>query len=52
MTKEGLSAASGIIGLAIVFAAMASIAIRNTGDMEVLIALAAKIGRASCRERV
>src|SRR6476661_7725963 len=45
MTKEGLSAASGIIGLAIVFAAMASIAIRNTGDMEVLIALAATLPR-------
>src|SRR5882724_347764 len=45
MTKEGLSAASGIVGLAIVFAAMASIAVRNTGDMEVLIALAATLPR-------
>ena len=45
MTKEGLSAASGIVGLAIVFAAMASIAIRDTGNMEVLIALAATLPR-------
>ena len=29
MTKEGLSAASGIVGLTIVFAAMAYIAVRN-----------------------
>ena len=45
MTKEGLSAASGIVGLAIVFAAMAFIAVRNTGDMEVMIALAATLPR-------
>ena len=45
MTKEGLSAASGIVGLAIVFAAMAFIAVRNTGDMEILIALAATLPR-------
>ena len=45
MTKEGLSAASGIVGLAIVFAAMAWIAVRNAGDMEVLIALAATLPR-------
>src|SRR5260370_23682236 len=45
MTKEGLSAASGIIGLAIVFAAMGFIAVRNTGDMEILIALAATLPR-------
>ncbi len=45
MTKEGLSAASGIIGLAIVFAAMAAIAIRDAGNMEVLIALAATLPR-------
>ena len=30
MTKEGLSAASGIVGLAIVFAAMAYIAVHNS----------------------
>ena len=45
MTKEGLSAASGIIGLAIVFAAMAWVACRNAGDTEVLIALAATLPR-------
>ena len=45
MTKEGLSAASGIIGLAIVFAAMATIAVRSAGDIEVLIALAATLPR-------
>jgi ABC-type bacteriocin/lantibiotic exporter with double-glycine peptidase domain len=45
MTKEGLSAASGIIGLAIVFAAMAYVAARNPSDMEVLIALAATLPR-------
>jgi ABC-type protease/lipase transport system fused ATPase/permease subunit len=45
MTKEGLSAASGIVGLAIVFAAMAFIAVRSTGDMEILIALAATLPR-------
>ena len=45
MTKEGLSAASGIIGLAIVFAAMAAVAVRDAGNMEVLIALAATLPR-------
>jgi ABC-type protease/lipase transport system fused ATPase/permease subunit len=45
MTKEGLSAASGIVGLAIVFAAMAFAAVRNSGNMEVLIALAATLPR-------
>ena len=45
MTKEGLSAASGIVGLAIVFAAMAFIAVRSSGDMEILIALAATLPR-------
>jgi ABC-type bacteriocin/lantibiotic exporter with double-glycine peptidase domain len=45
MTKEGLSAASGIIGLAIVFAAMGFIAVRDSGNMEVLIALAATLPR-------
>ena len=45
MTKEGLSAASGIVGLAIVFAAMAYIAVNNSGDMEVMIALAATLPR-------
>src|ERR1041384_4484900 len=45
MTKEGLSAASAIIGLAIVFGAMAMVAGRNAGDLEVLIALAATLPR-------
>jgi ABC-type bacteriocin/lantibiotic exporter with double-glycine peptidase domain len=45
MTKEGLSAASGIVGLAIVFTAMAWVALRSAGDMEVLIALAATLPR-------
>jgi hypothetical protein len=45
MTKEGLSAASGIVGLAIVFVAMAAIAARASGNMEVLIALAATLPR-------
>jgi len=45
MTKEGLSAISGIVGLAIVFAAMAFIALQNVGNTEVLIALAATLPR-------
>jgi ABC-type transport system involved in cytochrome bd biosynthesis fused ATPase/permease subunit len=45
MTKEGLSAVSGIVGLMIVFAAMAYIAVNNSGDMEVMIALAATLPR-------
>jgi ABC-type bacteriocin/lantibiotic exporter with double-glycine peptidase domain len=45
MTKESLSAASGIVGLAIVFAAMAYIAVTNSSDMEVMIALAATLPR-------
>jgi ABC-type multidrug transport system fused ATPase/permease subunit len=45
MTREGLSAASGIIGLAIVFAAMAMVAARNAEDMAVLVALAATLPR-------
>jgi ABC-type bacteriocin/lantibiotic exporter with double-glycine peptidase domain len=45
MTKETLSAASGIVGLAIVFAAMAYIAVHNAGDLEVMIALAATLPR-------
>ena len=45
MTKEGLSAASGIVSLAIVFAAMAWTAFRHSGDMTVLIALAATLPR-------
>ena len=45
MTKEGLSAASGIIGLAIVFAAMAIIAWKDSSNLEVMIALAATLPR-------
>lgn len=45
MTREGLSAASGIIGLAIVFATMAWIAHQNTDDLVMLVALAATLPR-------
>jgi ABC-type bacteriocin/lantibiotic exporter with double-glycine peptidase domain len=45
MTKEGLSAASGIIGLIIVFIAMAIVALRHPSDMATLIALAATLPR-------
>jgi ABC-type protease/lipase transport system fused ATPase/permease subunit len=45
MTKEGLSAASGIVGLAIVFAAMAVVAFKDASNLEVMIALAATLPR-------
>jgi ABC-type multidrug transport system fused ATPase/permease subunit len=45
MTREGLSAASGIIGLAIIFAAMALVAYRNAEDTALLISLAAILPR-------
>jgi ABC-type multidrug transport system fused ATPase/permease subunit len=45
MTKEGLSAASGIIGLTIVFTAMAYVAVSEPGNIEVMIALAATLPR-------
>jgi ABC-type multidrug transport system fused ATPase/permease subunit len=45
MTKEGLAAASGIIGLTIVFTAMGWVAVQNPGDIEILIALAATLPR-------
>jgi ABC-type protease/lipase transport system fused ATPase/permease subunit len=45
MTKEGLSAASAIVGLAIVFSAMAYISVHSAGDLEVMIALAATLPR-------
>jgi len=45
MTREGLSAASGIIGLAIVFAAMAMIAVQHADDTATLVALAATLPR-------
>ncbi|MBM3528632.1 MAG: AAA family ATPase [Alphaproteobacteria bacterium] len=45
MTKEGLSAASAIIGLSIVFGTMALVAAKNVGNLEVLVALAATLPR-------
>ncbi len=45
MTKEGLSAVSGIVGLAIVFTAMAVVALRDANNLEVMIALAATLPR-------
>jgi ABC-type multidrug transport system fused ATPase/permease subunit len=45
MTKEGLSAASAIIGLSIVFGTIASVAARNAGNIELLIVLAATLPR-------
>ena len=45
MTKEGLSAASAIVGLAVVFGTMAWVAARNTGNIDILIALAATLPR-------
>ena len=45
MTKEGLSAASAIIGLAIVFGTMVMVAGRNPDDPEILIALVATLPR-------
>lgn len=45
MTKEGLSAASAIVGLAIVFGTMAWVAINNAENTEILIALATTLPR-------
>ena len=45
VTREGLSSASGVISLVIVFAAIALIAAQNHGDTAVLIALAATLPR-------
>jgi ABC-type multidrug transport system fused ATPase/permease subunit len=45
MTREGLSAASGIFGLAIIFAAMALVALRNAEDTALLVALATTLPR-------
>ena len=45
MTKEGLSAASAIVGLGIVFGTMAWIAAKNPDNTEILIALAATLPR-------
>jgi ABC-type transport system involved in cytochrome c biogenesis ATPase subunit len=43
LTREGLSAASGIIGLSIVFATMVFVATRNIGDTALLVGLAATL---------
>jgi len=43
VTREGLSAASGIIGLAIIFATMVFVTVRNDGDTALLIGLAATL---------
>lgn len=43
MAREGMSAIGGIVGLAIVFVTMAFIALREAGDVGVLIALAATL---------
>lgn len=45
MTREGISAGSGIFALAIIFTVMAYIAIKSAGDTELLIALAATLPR-------
>lgn len=43
LTREGLSAASGIIGLSIVFTTMVLVATRNAGDTALLVGLAATL---------
>jgi ABC-type iron transport system FetAB ATPase subunit len=45
LTREGLSASSGIVGLAIVFATMIHVAVTNADDTELLIALATTLPR-------
>jgi ABC-type transport system involved in cytochrome c biogenesis ATPase subunit len=45
LTREGLSASSGIIGLAIVFSTMIYVATQNADDTELLIALATTLPR-------
>jgi ABC-type bacteriocin/lantibiotic exporter with double-glycine peptidase domain len=45
VAREGMSAMSGIISLAIVFATMAVVAVHNAGNMAVLIALATTLPR-------
>ena len=45
MTREGLSAASGIIGLAIIFTTMAVVAFHSAEDTATLVALAATLPR-------
>jgi ABC-type bacteriocin/lantibiotic exporter with double-glycine peptidase domain len=45
LTREGLSAASGVIGLAVVFGTMIYVASRNSDNTELLIALATTLPR-------
>jgi ABC-type multidrug transport system fused ATPase/permease subunit len=45
MTREGVSTLSGIIGLAAIFFVMVVVAVRNAGDTEVLVMLAAILPR-------
>ncbi len=45
VAREGLSATGAIIGLTIIFTTMAYVAVRDAGDMAVLIALAATLPR-------
>ncbi len=45
VAREGMSAMSGIVSLAIVFATMAVVAVHNVGDMALLIALATTLPR-------
>jgi len=45
MWREGLSSMSGILGLAIIFAAIVMVAVQNAGDTEVLVVLAATLPR-------
>jgi hypothetical protein len=45
MTREGLSALGGVVGLAVVFATMTWVAVRAAGDTELLIALATTLPR-------
>jgi ABC-type transport system involved in cytochrome c biogenesis ATPase subunit len=45
MTREGVSTLSGIIGLAAIFFVMVLVAVRNAGDTEILVMLAAILPR-------
>jgi ABC-type transport system involved in cytochrome c biogenesis ATPase subunit len=45
MTREGVSTLSGIIGLAAIFFVMVLVAVRNAGDTEILVMLAAVLPR-------
>src|ERR1700719_351117 len=45
VAREGMSAMSGIVSLAIVFATMSVVAVHNVGNMAVLIALATTLPR-------